>query len=68
MSQAERRLKMDIIKEAVRRYLETGDSNYLGGAFLWFDSPQGHEHWKDIFLGDKPLDEASRAWLEEVSR
>jgi hypothetical protein len=46
--------------------LEQTSPAWLWSAFIFNQSPQGHDHWADRATGELPLTEADREWLGEV--
>lgn len=36
------------MNDSIRRILETGDTSSISSAFLWYDTPQGHEYWSRV--------------------
>jgi hypothetical protein len=48
----------------VIRAVLAGDCDEVSSAFTWSESPQGYNHWDDIYEGDTQLTPADVQYLE----
>lgn len=61
-------LDMNILHsaEAFQAGLAQTTADWLWSAFIFEQTPQGHDHWAKRATGGLPLTEADREWLGEV--
>lgn len=55
-------LRSSVIVSSLEKCIN-GKTGFLCDAFTWNLTSQGFEHWRDIQMQEKPLDDESRSYL-----